>query len=238
MKLFQLIILQITALSISLLFSNIKAENQKSIQDINGFCFILNTQIIFSTAYNAFDFFPSKLPVLRRETGERIYNLSAFYVANLLITLPRSIIECFFFLTIIYPFVGFTTGGFWMFLKIGLTLTITSIPSTAYGIMLSSIFESTRLTADFAAFFDVTFLVIAGYYKRLDVFWFMKYFSLFFYAYESVSILIWSEIPNLGGYKWGWGNRKYLFYTKKKPQLLQIVPMILVGIVCTMAPKY
>lgn len=109
-------------------------------------------------------------------------------------------IECFFFLTIIYPFIGFTTGGLWMYLKIGITLTIASIPSTAYGIMLSSIFESTRLTADFAAIFDIIFLVIAGYYKKLNVFWYMKYFSMFFYAYESISILIWSEINSLGGY--------------------------------------
>lgn len=170
-------------------------ENQKSIQNVNGYVFVITAQIIFTTAYNVIYTYPSKLPILRRETGEQIYDLSAYYVAVLLCTIPKSFIECFCFLIVGYPIIGFAQG-FWQFLQIGISLTITSIPAAAYGMMMSGIYE--RNTADMAAGFDMIFFILAGVYIRLDRFWFMKFFTPFFYANESILILIWKNVTNLG----------------------------------------
>lgn len=188
--------LQLTGVSIGVLYAAVTDNRQRSIQDINGFVFTIVSQVIFATAYNVVFFYPSMLPILRRETGEAIYDLSAYYVAIFLCSIPRSLMECFFFLIIVYPWIGFTSG-FLMFLKIGITLTITAIPSTAYGLMLSGMFESSALTTEMAPPFDVLLCLMAGVYIKLDQLWFVKYFTPFYYSNEAISILIWKEIHSL-----------------------------------------
>lgn len=172
------------------MYAAVTDNRQRSIQDINGFVFMLVAQIIFATAYNVVFFYPSMLPILRRETGETIYDLSAYYVANFLCSIPRSLLECFFFLIIVYPWINFA-NGFIMFLKIGITLTITAIPATAYGLMLSGMFESSVLTTEMAPPFDVLLCLMAGFYIKLDRLWFTKYLTPFYYSNEAISILIW-----------------------------------------------
>lgn len=176
---------------------DVDATGQKSIQDISGFVFNLTAQIIFATAYNVVYYYPSQMPVLRRETGEHLYSLSAFYVANLLGGIPRSAVECFVFLAIVFPFVGFVSGA-WMFAVIGVTLTLVAVPSTAYGLMLSGMFESMAVATAMAPPFDVLLCVAAGVYIRLKQLWFLKYGSPFFYANEAVMLVIWKPIAELG----------------------------------------
>lgn len=174
-------------------------SGQKSIQDISGFVFNVTCEIIFATAYNVVYYYPSQMPVLRRETGEQIYSLSAFYVANLLGGIPRSLIECFVFLGIIYPFVGIIRGV-GMFAVIGVTLTLVAIPSTAYGLMLSGMFESITVATAMAPPFDVLLCLAAGVYIRLNQLWFLKYLSPFFYANEALMVVFWKPIAELGKY--------------------------------------
>lgn len=159
--------------------------------------FNLTAQIIFATAYNVVYYYPSKLPVLRRETGEHIYSLSAFYVANVLDGIPRSAVECFVFLAIVYPCVGFV-AGIGQFAVIWLTLTVVAVPSAAYGLMLSGLFESSAATTAMAPPFDVFLCLAAGVYIRLDQLWFLHYVSPFYYANEAVMVVIWKPIGELG----------------------------------------
>lgn len=108
-------------------------------------------------------------------------------------------LQSFFFLSILYPFIGFLWAqGFLMYLKLGFILTITTIPATAYGHMLSIMSESTRITTEFASLFNMYFLIIAGFYKKLEYIWWAKYTSLFFYSYELMLILLWSDVDYLG----------------------------------------
>lgn len=175
-----------TAIFIGCLYMDVGHSDQKAVQDITGFIFNLTAQIIFATAYNVVYYYPSKMPVLRRETGEHIYSLSAFYVANVLGGIPRSLIECFVFLAIIWPFV-----------VIGMTLTVAAIPSTAYGLMLSGLFESIAVSTAMAPPFDVFLCLAAGVYIRLKELWFLKYVSPFFYANEAVMVVVWKSIGHL-----------------------------------------
>lgn len=176
---------------------DVELSDQRSIQDISGFVFNLTAQIIFATAYNVVYYYPSQMPVLRRETGERIYSLSAFYVANVLAGIPRSALECFVFLAIIQPCVSFI-NGIWMFFVIGVTLSLVAIPATAYGLMLSGLFESIAVSTAMAPPFDVFLCLAAGVYIRLRQLWFLRYISPFFYANEAVMLVIWKQIDNLG----------------------------------------
>lgn len=175
-----------------LVYAGIEDSDQKSIQDINGLVITLCCQIVFASAYNIVHYYPSNMPLLRREVGEKMYSLSAYYVAYLVCTIPKSLVECFLFLAIVFPFISFF-HGFWMFLKLGLTLTTVSIPATAYGLMLSGIFESSFLATSLAPPIDVTMIVMGGVYIKLQTLWFLRYGSLFYYATEAVSIIVWNE---------------------------------------------
>lgn len=193
-------------------------SDQLAIQNITGFVFNLNAQIIFATAYNEVFYYPSKLPVLRRETGEQIYSLSAYMVANVIGCIPRSAIECFVFLGIVQPFVGFINGA-WMFAVVGVTLTLVAIPATAYGLMLSGLFESVSVTSAMAPPFDVVLCVVAGFYIKLRTFWYLRYLSPFFYANEAVMVLIWTNIDRLGEY-FGVGMEWELFLFRYSIEVL------------------
>lgn len=80
-----------------------------------------------------------------------------------------------------------------MFIKIGCTLSMISIPGTAYGLMLSGIFESSMVATSLAPPFDIIFLLLGGIYVKLKLLWFLKYLSMFYYGTEALSIIIWSE---------------------------------------------
>lgn len=188
---------QLTAIFIGCLYLDVELSDQRSIQDVSGFVLNLTAQIIFATAYNVVYYYPSRMPVLRRETGERIYSLSAFYVANVLAGIPRSALECCVFLAIVQPCVSFI-DGVWMFVTIGATLSLVAIPSTAYGLMLSGMFESIAVSTAMAPPFDVFLCLAAGVYVRLEQLRFLRYMSPFFYANEALMIVIWKQVDRLG----------------------------------------
>lgn len=154
-------------------------------------------EIIFGTSYGIIYFYPSTLPILRRETGENIYDLSAFYIAKLVGRIPKSFLDGYFFLLVIYVNINFIED-FWHFLQIGFTLSIISITATAYGLMLSGVFETVRLTSELAPPIDLIMFLVCGFYIKLKLLYFLKYMSLFFYSMEALSIQIWSRVSEIG----------------------------------------
>lgn len=187
-------------MSIGLLFSAVQSNQPQSVQDINGFVFTLAAEIIFATSYGIIYFYPSALPILRRETGENIYDLSAIYVAKFLGCIPKSFLDAYGFLLIIYGNVTFIKD-FWHFLQIGFTLAITAIPATAYGLMLSGVFETVRLSAELAPPIDLFLFLVCGFYIKLKTLGFLQYISLFFFSIEALSIQIWNRVSEIGSYK-------------------------------------
>ncbi|KAJ6640947.1 Protein brown, partial [Pseudolycoriella hygida] len=183
----------ITSVAISLLFASVQPNNQQSIQNINGFVFTLAAEIIFGTSYGIIYYYPSALPILRRETGENIYDLSAFYIAKFIGCIPNSFMNAYVFILIVYSNVHFIQD-FWHFLQIGFTLSVTAIPATAYGLMLSGVFETVRLSSELSPPIDLFMFLISGFYIKLKLLWFLQYMSLFFFCMEALSIQIWSRI--------------------------------------------
>lgn len=64
------------------MYSTVNGNDQKSIQDIQGALITLACEAIFTNSYAVIYDFPAQLPLIRRETGEKLYPFSAFYVAN------------------------------------------------------------------------------------------------------------------------------------------------------------
>lgn len=87
-----------------------------------------------------------------------------------------------------------------MYIQVAFTLSVISIPATAYGLMLSGIFESSLVATSLAPPFDVILLLTGGVYIKLKLLWFLKYVSVFYYGCEALSIIIWNQANVLSKY--------------------------------------
>lgn len=76
-----LTIFKMFALIITMTYSGISLKSPSAIQDIRGFLTILATEILFVFVYTVFFLFYEILPLLRKEAGDRLYSLSAYYVS-------------------------------------------------------------------------------------------------------------------------------------------------------------
>lgn len=177
------------------LYQNVTGETQESIQDVQGIFFILTCEIVFSTLYRILNFYMHNLPLLRRETHERIYSLSAYYVAECLCDAPFLSIKPMIGLIFTYALAGFDKGLL-LFFEIWLTLAFLAFTSNAYGLMLAGVFRSVIL--EVPPVFNLFFTAVSGIYASLRDYPILKYTSLFFYANEALNIFFWHDIAEIG----------------------------------------
>lgn len=178
-----------------LLYTDLTGRTQENIQDIQGIFFMLTCEIVFTTMYRILNVFLVKTPLLRRETNERIYSLSAYYVADCLSDMPFLSIRPLFGLLITYNLAGFTKGVVF-FVQLWLALIFLAFTANAYGLMLVGIFRSVIL--EVPSVFNVIFMAVSGIYANLGDFPILKYVSLFYYAFEMMSIFFWYNINEIG----------------------------------------
>jgi hypothetical protein len=81
--------LQIFSLIITAVYSGISFDSESSVQDIRGFIVMLATEVLFTFIYAVFFLFYEVLPLLRKETGDRLYSLSAYYVSIVLLMVRK-----------------------------------------------------------------------------------------------------------------------------------------------------
>lgn len=155
----------------------------------------MSSELIFTMAYSIIHFYPSQMPILRRETNEHIYDFSAYYVAEVFNVLPISFLRSFAGLPILYLWAGFDMGAT-LYLKLGLTLMIASFAGNAYGLFISGVFKSVMM--EVANFFDIVFLSFSGIYLNVSAAPYFRYVSPFFFATEGLSITFWTTIKEIG----------------------------------------
>lgn len=59
--------------------------DQKGIQNMQGFLYLIVTEVIFAYSYSVFHTFPHEMPVLLREIGNGLYSPGPYYVSKMLI---------------------------------------------------------------------------------------------------------------------------------------------------------
>ncbi|KAL7737634.1 hypothetical protein ACLKA6_007742 [Drosophila palustris] len=186
----------ITAVTLSLMYSGVGGLTQRTVQDVRGSLFMLSTEMIFTFSYGVMYIFPSALPIIRREVGEGTYSLSAYYVALVISFVPVAFFKGYVFLSVIYASIYYTRG-FMLFITMGLLMSLSAVAAVAYGVFLSSLFESDKMASEFAAPFDLIFLIFGGTYMNVDSIPGIKYLSLFFYANEALMYNFWIDIDNI-----------------------------------------
>uniref|UniRef100_A0A1A9VCA6 ABC transporter domain-containing protein n=1 Tax=Glossina austeni TaxID=7395 RepID=A0A1A9VCA6_GLOAU len=186
----------ITSVTLAIMYSGVVHMTQTSIQDIDGSIFMLSNEIVFTFSYGVAYVFPSALPIIRREVGEGTYSLSAYYVAVVLAYLPVAFFKSFLFFSVVYGFIYFERG-FALYLNMGLVLSLSAVVATGYGLFISSIFETEKMSTECAAPFDLLFLIFGGAYYNVDSLPFLKYLSLFFYSNEALMYSFWIDVDNI-----------------------------------------
>lgn len=186
---------QVNFTTVGLLYSNINGENQESIQDVQGIFFILSCEVMFSTSYRILHTYLANSPLIRRETHERTYTLSAHYVADVLSDMPFITIRPLIGLIITYMLAGFNKGIV-LLIKLWIAMAVLAFTSNAYGLMLVGLFRSVIL--EIPPLFTLTFMAVSGAYASIRDYPLLKYTSLFFYANEALSILFWTGVTEIG----------------------------------------
>lgn len=178
-----------------LLYVNLIGNTQDDVQNIQGVLFMLISEVMYSTMYRILNFYLASTPLLRRESNEHIYTVSAYYVACNITEFPIQCIRPFFGLLITYNLAGFSKGIIF-FLEMWVSLVCLAITANAYGLMLAGIFRSVIL--EIPTVFNLIFISISGAYASLVDYPLLKYISLFFHAYEAMSIFYWYDVRQIG----------------------------------------
>lgn len=186
---------QVPYFIMAFLYHDSTGHTQESIRDVNGAFFIMTCEVIFTQAYAVMNHYPSQLPILRRETNENIYELSAYYVAEIFNSIPICILRAFSGLTILYLWAGFNTGII-LYAQIGITLLISAFTANAYGLFISSFFDVT--ITELACVCDLLFLCFSGIYINLNTISSLRFVSPFFFSNEALSILFWKNVTQIG----------------------------------------
>ncbi|CRL08298.1 CLUMA_CG021332, isoform A [Clunio marinus] len=194
--LIEFLILIVFALIITAVYSGISFESQAPVQDIKGFLIVVATEILFVFVYAVFMLIYEVLPLLRKEIGNRLYSLSAYYVSIVLLSIPRVFLETLIFTAIIY-FPTDIGRDFITYLRICLSVSMSGICAMAYGFFLSGLFESFLIGTELSAILDLVLILAAGVYINVRNVPFLKYASFFYYANECVAIDFWLTVDDI-----------------------------------------
>lgn len=159
--------------------------------------------------YSVVAVFPREFPIFIRERKSGLYSIFQYYVANILGMLPGLLVEPLAFVSIFYFLVGFqiTIQGFLFTCLI--TVLVINV-ATACGYFFSVTFNSVAFGMAYLVPFDYTLMVTSGVFIKLSTLpsylqW-LKYMSWFMYATESMSIIQWQGISDIGEYSRGGGG--------------------------------
>ncbi|XP_039275795.1 protein scarlet-like [Nilaparvata lugens] len=115
--------------------------DQKGIQNIQGFLYLVIVETIFMFSYSVFHTFPSELPVLLREIGNGLYSPGPYYVSKMVILLPRALIEPILYSALTFYIAGLF-GGVMGCIQFCIPVIACAITATAYGCLISAHIES------------------------------------------------------------------------------------------------
>uniref|UniRef100_A0A336KXP5 CSON001284 protein n=1 Tax=Culicoides sonorensis TaxID=179676 RepID=A0A336KXP5_CULSO len=187
-----------TSFVIGLLYHSVNSKSQSSVQDITGALFTLVNEIVFTYTYFVIYLIPEQYAFLRRETGEELYSISAFYVSKIIILIPKVIIETLIFVGVVFLLTSFD-WDFHTYFKICTSLIFAGISAMAYGFSTAGLFSSVRLTLELQPPMDLFLLILGGMYINIGSLTFpqIKYVSIFFYSCEAVNYDYWKSVENI-----------------------------------------
>ncbi|KAK3912634.1 Protein scarlet [Frankliniella fusca] len=196
----QLAMFMLTATIMSLAFMEVSLSSLAGVQSARGLLYIIVSEVVFTHSYAVFHTFPAELPVFLREA--HLYSSSAYYVAKVLSTVPRALLEPALFVSVIQSRVDLTAGGgFTTFASLLGVLFLAALTASAYGCMLSAQFQSHGIVLAVTQPIDFVTVLVAGIFNTIRslpvyVSW-ARFVSVFYYCHELLSIVYWRNVPHI-----------------------------------------
>lgn len=186
---------QIPYIAMAFLYTKSTGRTQNSIQDVQGLLVLITTELIFTNSYSSIYYYSTQMPILRRETNENIYHISAYYLSEIFSLMPLTFLRAIAGLTIVYIGTGFG-HGYQMFIQFSSILFMSGLTATAYGLFIFGVFRTGTL--EMAGVFDLIFLSLTGFYINLDAFPYIRYISFFYFSNEALAIGFWHNVTTIG----------------------------------------
>ncbi|XP_050436668.1 protein scarlet-like [Adelges cooleyi] len=190
-KILELITLLFLGLFASTPYANLKFDT-KAVQNWQGFWFSFTINSMFQYCYSSIITYQLEFPIVHREVSNSIYSLSAFYVSEIVMTLVWTIVEVLMYTYLVFWIVGIGYN----YMQV-MTFLIIMLAARSYGSVLSAYFERLESVVMFSLVYDYLAVSLSGAYISFSsippLLYYLKYFSLFFLACESLSILQWRD---------------------------------------------
>ncbi|MEW5313182.1 MAG: hypothetical protein WDW38_004769 [Sanguina aurantia] len=147
----------------------------------------LLTVLSFTPSYTAITNWDSERVLLRRELGNKLYRINAFYLARLIVLLPFQLLQCALFVLILYFFVGFqpNAANFFMMLLI---LFMFQVVSEGLGFMCALMTRQATFAIICLTFLLLILLSFSGFLisKTPIYFQWVQRVSYLTYAYSAL----------------------------------------------------
>ncbi|KAK7789772.1 hypothetical protein R5R35_013940 [Gryllus longicercus] len=186
----------VTSLMLAIFYSNIFTHTQQGIQDVHGLLYLISSEVYFTSTYRVLNTFPQEISVFTKEKD--LYPTSAYYIAKIITTIPRTVIEPAIYLAIIC-IVQYLCGCpvLSYFTLLG-PLLISACSASAYGCALSAVFQSPNIASVISVPVDLATMLMAGMFFNIrslpSVISWIKYLSQLHYTNEVLLVLHWQNI--------------------------------------------
>ncbi|XP_050533144.1 protein scarlet-like [Daktulosphaira vitifoliae] len=176
-------------------YSNLKFDT-KAVQNWQGFWFCLVINSIFHASYGAMYAHNENFSIVHREISNKLYSLSAYYVAEIIIMVIWATIQTLAYSILVFWVVGVK----WVYLQLFI-LVLILLTARSYGSLMSAFFADIEKAITVSLAYDYFSLPLSGAYisfgslPKLLVYF--KYLSLFYLGCESLSIVQWEKVNSI-----------------------------------------
>ncbi|KAJ3639296.1 hypothetical protein Zmor_002661 [Zophobas morio] len=184
---------------VSFFYSKISFTDRESAQNIEGFIAFIGSEFTFTNMYSVINVFPSEVEVFIRE--KTLYSSCAYFISKILSVIPLSLLSTMLYMTILFTIIKFL-NGFYLWVQMTYLTFLVSMAASALGLAFSATFSTVDHIDLYLGPLEFLLLLLSGLMVKLDVIpvalrW-LKYLSPFYYAFDSLSNLLWKDVTNIG----------------------------------------
>uniref|UniRef100_A0A0K0E6J2 ABC transporter domain-containing protein n=1 Tax=Strongyloides stercoralis TaxID=6248 RepID=A0A0K0E6J2_STRER len=175
---------------------------QATVMNINGVLFQAVSNLNFMFQFVIVYIMCDELPIFLREHHSSLYRVDTYFLARNIADIPQFILYPLTFSTILYWMVGLYSN-IWTFLIFVITGTLVTNVAISIGYMAACLFRNVGVAVAVMPIFTIPMLAFSGFYINIrNLPWYfawMRYFSYFGYAFESMAINEWINYDSIDG---------------------------------------
>nr|QNH67910.1 ATP-binding cassette transporter subfamily G-like protein 11 [Brachionus rotundiformis]QNH67912.1 ATP-binding cassette transporter subfamily H-like protein 2 [Brachionus rotundiformis] len=166
----------------------------------SGALFVIIMQSSFGFLFSVVNTFPADLTLVYRESKNRLYSITIYYLVKQLAEMPKYVLTATLFVTISYWMIGLN-DSFGIFVQVLLTIVLSSQVAISCGLLLSAASASIEVAISLVAPVVMPLLIFSGFFLNdtsiPKYFVWLKYISWFFYTNEACNVFLWQDETNI-----------------------------------------